>query len=191
MPCSMYVQKRDGSKEGVSFDKVLNRIRKSARGLQVNPDALSQQVLSRIYDGVPTTQLDELTAANAASLGTIHPDWGTLAARIAISNHQKNTDPSFANVVHALSNQKMKSTGDISCMISKEILEVVVKHGEEIDAYIKHDRDYLLDYFGFKTLEKSYLLRDTSMKILERPQHMWMRVALALWSQDLPRAFET
>lgn len=187
----MYVQKRDGSKEGVSFDKVLNRIRKSARGLQVNPDALSQQVLSRIYDGVPTTQLDELTAANAASLGTIHPDWGTLAARIAISNHQKNTDPSFANVVHALSNQKMKSTGDISCMISKEILEVVVKHGEEIDAYIKHDRDYLLDYFGFKTLEKSYLLRDTSMKILERPQHMWMRVALALWSQDLPRAFET
>ena len=191
MPCSMYVQKRDGSKEGVSFDKVLNRIRKSARGLQVNPDALSQQVLSRIYDGVPTTQLDELTAANAASLGTVHPDWGTLAARIAISNHQKNTDSSFANVVHALSNQKMKGTGDISCMISKEILEVVVKHGEEIDAYIKHDRDYLLDYFGFKTLEKSYLLRDTSMKILERPQHMWMRVALALWSENLPRAFET
>ena len=187
----MYVQKRDGSKEGVSFDKVLNRIRKSARGLQVNPDALSQQVLSRIYDGVPTTQLDELTAANAASLGTVHPDWGTLAARIAISNHQKNTDSSFANVVHALSNQKMKGTGDISCMISKEILEVVVKHGEEIDAYIKHDRDYLLDYFGFKTLEKSYLLRDTSMKILERPQHMWMRVALALWSENLPRAFET
>uniref|UniRef100_A0A6C0BJ28 ribonucleoside-diphosphate reductase n=1 Tax=viral metagenome TaxID=1070528 RepID=A0A6C0BJ28_9ZZZZ len=187
----MYVQKRDGSKEGVSFDKVLNRIRKSARGLLVNPDALSQQVLSRIYDGVPTTQLDELTAANAASLGTVHPDWGTLAARIAISNHQKNTDPSFANVVHALSNQKMKGTGDISCMISKEILEVVVKHGEEIDAYIKHDRDYLLDYFGFKTLEKSYLLRDTSMKILERPQHMWMRVALALWSENLPRAFET
>ena len=191
MPYSMYVQKRDGSKEGVSFDKVLNRIRKSARGLQVNPDALSQQVLSRIYDGVPTTQLDELTAANAASLGTIHPDWGTLAARIAISNHQKNTDPSFVNVVHALSNQKMKSTGDTSCMISKEILEAVVKHGEEIDAYIKHDRDYLLDYFGFKTLEKSYLLRDTSMKILERPQHMWMRVALALWSENLPRAFET
>ena len=191
MPCSMYVQKRDGSKEGVSFDKVLNRIRKSARGLLVNPDALSQQVLSRIYDGVPTTQLDELTAANAASLGTVHPDWGTLAARIAISNHQKNTDPSFANVVHALSNQKMKGTGDISCMISKEILEAVVQHGEEIDAYIKHDRDYLLDYFGFKTLEKSYLLRDTSMKILERPQHMWMRVALALWSENLPRAFET
>lgn len=187
----MYVQKRDGSKEGVSFDKVLNRIRKSARGLQVNPDALSQQVLSRIYDGVPTTQLDELTAANAASLGTIHPDWGTLAARIAISNHQKNTDSSFVNVVHALSSQKMKSTGDTSCMISKEILEAVVQHGEEIDAYIKHDRDYLLDYFGFKTLEKSYLLRDTSMKILERPQHMWMRVALALWSENLPRAFET
>ena len=187
----MYVQKRDGSKEGVSFDKVLNRIRKSARGLLVNPDALSQQVLSRIYDGVPTTQLDELPAANAASLGTVHPDWGTLAARIAISNHQTNTDPSFANVVHALSNQKMKGTGDISCMISKEILEAVVQHGEEIDAYIKHDRDYLLDYFGFKTLEKSYLLRDTSMKILERPQHMWMRVALALWSENLPRAFET
>ncbi len=191
MTYSMHVLKRNGIREAVSFDKVLTRVRKAARGLQVNPDALSQQVLSRIYDGVPTTQLDELTAANAASLSTIHPDWATLAARIAVSNHHKNTNPSFCAVMRSLANQTMPKTGETICYISKDLLDVLDKHGEEIDAYIQHDRDYLLDYFGFKTLEKSYLLKDANMVILERPQHMWMRVAVALWGSNLPRVFET
>jgi ribonucleoside-diphosphate reductase alpha chain len=187
----MHVLKRNGNREAVSFDKVLSRVRKAARGLSVNPDALSQQVLTRIYDGVPTTQLDELTAANAASLSTLHPDWAVLASRIAISNHHKNTNASFSHVMHALANQTMPKTGETVCYVSKDVLDVIEKHGEEIDDYIQHDRDYFLDYFGFKTLEKSYLLKDTNMVILERPQHMWMRVAIALWGSNLQRAFET
>jgi ribonucleoside-diphosphate reductase alpha chain len=187
----MHVQKRDGTSEPISFDKVLSRVRKAARGLLVNADALSQQVLTRIYDGVPTTQLDELTAANAASLGTVHPDWNTLAGRIAISNHHKNTDASFTSVIKALANQTMDKTGEKTSYIAPALLALVEEHGATIDAYIQHPRDYLLDYFGFKTLEKSYLLRDTKMRILERPQHMWMRVSLALWAgHESPKALE-
>ena len=194
MPYSMHVQKRDGTLEPISFDKVLSRVRKAARGLTVNADALAQQILSRIYDGVPTTQLDELTAANAASLGTVHPDWSVLAGRIAISNHQKNTEASFSKVISALANQTMAKTGEKTTYISADLAAAVIANATEIDAYIDHQRDYLLDYFGFKTLEKSYLLRDTSMQILERPQHMWMRVSLALWvghPKMLQYAFET
>ena len=192
----MHVQKRDGTLEPISFDKVLSRVRKAARGLLVNADALSQQVLSRIYDGVPTTQLDELTAANAASLGTVHPDWSVLAGRIAISNHQKNTEASFTTVIKALANQTMAKTGEKTSYIAPSLLALVEEHGATIDSYIQHQRDYLLDYFGFKTLEKSYLLRDTNMRILERPQHMWMRVSLALWAghkdpKALDYAFQT
>ena len=190
----MHVQKRDGTLEPISFDKVLSRVRKAARGLTVNADALAQQILSRIYDGVPTTQLDELTAANAASLGTVHPDWSVLAGRIAISNHQKNTEASFSKVISALANQTMAKTGEKTTYISADLAAAVIANATEIDAYIDHQRDYLLDYFGFKTLEKSYLLRDTSMQILERPQHMWMRVSLALWvghPKMLQYAFET
>ena len=191
MSYSMHVVKRNGRREPIAFDKVLSRVRKAARGLRVNADALAQQVLARIYDGVPTTQLDELTAANAASLGTIHPDWSILAARIAISNHQKNTEASFSTVMKRLGAQVIPKTGEKVSSVSDEILAVIETHGAEIDTKIDHTRDDLFDYFGFKTLEKSYLLRDTNMVIQERPQHMWMRVALALWSQDLPRAFET
>jgi ribonucleoside-diphosphate reductase alpha subunit len=191
MTYSMHVLKRNGNREAVSFDKVLSRVRKAARGLSVNPDALAQQVLARIYDGVPTTQLDELTAANAASLSTIHQDWGILASRIAVSNHHKNTTASFSEVMRSLANQVMPKTGEKICYISQDILNVLDKHSAEIDAYIIHERDYLLDYFGFKTLEKSYLLKDAHMVILERPQHMWMRVALALWGTNLERVFET
>jgi ribonucleoside-diphosphate reductase alpha chain len=185
----MRVQKRDGTLEPISFDKVLSRVRKAARGLLVNSDALAQQVLSRIYDGVPTSQLDELTAANAASLGTIHPDWATLASRIAISNHQKKTEPSFSAVIKTLSEQTVPKTGEATSYVAPALVAFVKEHGAVIDSYLNHQRDYLLDYFGFKTLEKSYLLRDTKGQIIERPQHMWMRVALALWV-DHPRALE-
>jgi ribonucleoside-diphosphate reductase alpha chain len=192
MPFSMHVLKRNGTKEAVSFDKVLQRVRKSARGLAVNPDGLAQQVLSQIYDGVKTSELDELTAQLAAGLTTLHPDYGTLAARISISNHHKNTPSSFVEVVKILSHQIMPSTGETSSLIHPDLLSLVETHGERIDAYIQHERDYLFDYFGFKTLEKSYLLRDTSMRVVERPQHMWMRVALALWgTKNLENAFTT
>jgi len=191
MPYSMLVIKRNGNKETVSFDKVLSRVRKASKGLSVNPDALAQQVLSQIFDGVKTSELDELTAQLAASLSTLHPDYGTLAARISISNHHKNTTASFSEVMIRLSSQKMPQTGDTTSFIHPELLAIVKSHGPEIDAKIHYDRDYLFDYFGFKTLERSYLLKDTSMVIQERPQHMWMRVALALWSDDLDRAFET
>ena len=187
---SMRVQKRNGALEPVSFDKVLQRIRNSSRGLTVNPDALAQQVLSRIVDSIKTSELDELAACMAASLCTTHPDWGTLAARIAISNHQKNTEPHFSKVVHILSNQTHVTNEPLS-YLSADLVATVAANADRIDSYIKHDRDYEFDYFGFKTLEKSYLLKDTSMKVVERPQHMWMRVALGIWSNNLEKAFET
>ena len=187
---SMRVQKRNGELENVSFDKVLQRIRAAARSLSVNPDALAQQVLSRIIDKIHTSELDELTAQMAASLFTTHPDWGTLASRVAVSNQHRSTEPLFSNVIKTLSNQRHRNGAPLS-YISAELVDVVATHHAEIDAYIKHERDYLFDYFGFKTLEKSYLLKDTSMKVVERPQHMWMRVALGIWGADLKKAFET
>ena len=189
----MRVVKRNGSSENVSFDKVLQRIRKAARGLSINPDALAQQVLSQIYDGVKTTEIDELTSTLAASLSTNHPDWGTLAAAIAISNHHKQTEESFCAVMKLLGNQTNAKTGDSVSYIHESILRLCNDDttAAAIDAAINHKRDYLFDYFGFKTLEKSYLLKDMNLVIRERPQHLWMRVALALWNDNLPRAFET
>ena len=187
---SMRVEKRNGSLEAVSFDKVLERIRKASKGLAVNPDALSQQVLARIINGIKTSELDELTAQTAASLCTTHPDWGTLASRIAVSNHQKNTEPLFSKVIKTLYNQLHVSGSPIS-YISQDLYDVADTYSDIIDARICHDRDYLFDYFGFKTLEKSYLLRDTAMKVMERPQHMWMRVALGIWNNNLDMAFKT
>jgi ribonucleoside-diphosphate reductase alpha subunit len=187
----MRVIKRSGNTEEVSFDKVLQRIRKAAKGLQINVDVLAQQVLTQIIDGVHTSELDELTAQLAASLCTNHPDWGVLSARIAISNHHKQTSSSFSEVVLVLANQTMPKTGEKTQIVSDELISLVKAHGTKIDERIQYDRDYLFDYFGFKTLERSYLLKDTAMKIRERPQHLWMRVALALWGQNLERAFET
>jgi ribonucleoside-diphosphate reductase alpha subunit len=191
MPYSMRVIKRSGNTEEVSFDKVLQRIRKAAKGLQINVDVLAQQVLTQIIDGVHTSELDELTAQLAASLCTNHPDWGVLSARIAISNHHKQTSSSFSEVVLVLANQTMPKTGEKTQIVSDELVSIVKAHGAKIDERIQYDRDYLFDYFGFKTLERSYLLKDTTMKIMERPQHLWMRVALALWGNNLERAFET
>ena len=187
---SMQVQKRNGGFEAVSFDKVLQRLRTAAKGLVVNPDALAQQVLSRIVNKIHTSELDTLAAASAASLCTTHPDWGTLASRIAVSNHQKNTQADFSAVIRILSNQVHRSGSPLS-YISQSLIDIVEANAVKIDSYVKHDRDYVFDYFGFKTLEKSYLLKDTSGKIIERPQHMWMRVALGLWGSDLDQAFKT
>jgi ribonucleoside-diphosphate reductase alpha chain len=188
----MQVVKRSGERNDVSFDKVLQRVRKSSRGLTVNPDILAQQVLARIVDGIKTSELDELAAQMAASLCTTHPDWGTLASRIAISNHHKNTLGSFSEVVKKLSQQIIPKTGESISYLSEELLTLMSgPEAKRIDEYIKYERDYEFDYFGFKTLEKSYLLKDSYMRVMERPQHMWMRVALCLWAHDLPKAFET
>ena len=187
MAFSMRVVKRSGDEEAVSFNKVLQRIRKASKGLTINPDVLAQQVLSQIYDGVKTSEIDELTGQLAASLSTNHPDWGTLAANIVTSNHQKKTSDKFSEVMLELSRQPKGS------YIHPDLVALCADPGtaERIDREIDYQRDYLFDYFGFKTLEKSYLLRDAKRIIRERPQHVWMRVALALWKTNLDRAFET
>lgn len=190
---SMQVVKRNGKHEDVSFDKVLNRIQLAAQGLEVNPTLIAQRTLLRIYDGVKTSELDELAAQLSISLMTTNLDYGTLAARIAVSNHHRNTSDKFTEVVHELANQTMDKTGEPLSNVSEELVELCETHGDKINAKINYDRDYLFDYFGFKTLEKmQYLLRNTKGKTLERPQHLIMRVSLALWgSVNLDRAFET
>ena len=198
MQRSMRVIKRDGTQEAVSFDKVLRRIKKAARDLDVQPDILAQRVLSQIFDGVKTTDLDELAAQLAASLSTQHPDYAALASQLTVSNHHKNTEYTFAGVMTMLANQKSPHTGDDVRYISEDLEVVASVYADEIEARIKYDRDFSFDYFGFKTLEKSYLLKDAKGKVLERPQHMWMRVALGLWTSgvnttpsQLKQAFET
>lgn len=190
---SMKVVKRNGSLEDVSFDKVLLRIQLAAKGLEVNPTLIAQRTLLRIYDGVKTTELDELAAQLSISLMTTNPDYGILASRIAISNHHRNTSDKFTDVIFELSKQTVEKTGEVISNVSEELVELCKTHGDVINAKIDYQRDYELDYFGFKTLEKlQYLLRDTKGKTLERPQHLMMRVSLALWgSVDLERAFET
>ncbi len=178
----MNVQKRSGELEEVSFDKVLNRLKKLCfKDLTgVNVVEVAQKICSRIYDGVATSELDELAAALCSSLAVQHLDYGTLAARLAISNHHKRTSPSFADVVDELYRHTDEENNH-SPLVNREFHDVVMANREVIQWHIDYDRDYLLDYFGFKTLEKSYLLRDAKTNtIIERPQHMWMRVAVAI-----------
>ena len=190
---SMQVIKRNGSKEDVSFDKVLNRIRIVAEGLEVNPTLIAQRTLLRIYDGVKTSELDELAAQLSISLMTTNLDYGILASRMAISNHHRNTSDKFTDVVKSLVNQTIEKTGEKTSNVSQELVDICEKYGDQIDTKIDYTRDYNFDYFGFKTLEKlQYLLRDIKGKTVERPQHLFMRVALALWgSVNIDRAFET
>ena len=179
---SMRVVKRDGSLEDVSFDKVLLRIRKCAEGLDVIPDLIAKKTLQSLIDGIKTSALDELAAQLSISLVTTHPDYGILASRIIISNHQKNTEPSFTKTMKALANQTHPKTGAHISYLSASYMAAVEEFQVELDAAIQHERDFLLDYFGFKTLERQkYLLRSTNGVSLERPQHMWMRVAVGLW----------
>ena len=186
----MQVVKRNGEKEDVSFDKVTARIRAAADGLSVNSTMISQKVLGSIIDGIKTSDLDELTCTTAVSYITEHPDYGTLASRIAVSNHHKNTPDSFSEVVRLLSAVK-NSKGELQPAVSDKLVRLIEEHGTKIESHLDYNRDYLFDYFGFKTLEKSYLLRDEKRKVLERPQHMWMRTALELWPKNLEQAFET
>ena len=198
MQRSMFIVKRDGTKQPVSFDKVLKRIQKASIDLNVNVDVMAQDIISQICDGISSSQLDELAAQLAASLSTLHPDYSTLASRLTIGNHHKNTPLSFAELVNTLRNQSSVHTGKPVNYVSENLAHVAKEYSELIEDHIQYQRDYDFDYFGFKTLEKSYLLKDTTGKILERPQHMWMRVALGIWTtgstttkEQLDQAFET
>jgi len=175
----IYVIKRDGRKEEVHFEKVQHRIKLKSHGLIVNSNLVAQRVCSRIYDGVLTSELDELTGQICTSMMTEHPDYGILATRIVISNNHKNTPDKFSDSIRIL--------GDL---ISKNLLELVEKYGDLIDAEIDNERDYLLDYFGFKTLQKGYLLKKDD-NIVERPQYLFMRVSLGLHGEDLTNAFKS
>lgn len=177
----MNVTKRNGNLEEIVFDKILTRIKKLGQEVgihSINYQQLVMKVIDQLYDGIPTTKIDELAAQQCASLSTMHPDYGTLSGRIIVSNHQKNTDPLFSNVMTELF-QFRDIHGAHNPLISTELFEFVQKHSAEIDAMIVHDRDYLVDYFGFKTLEKAYLFKNKN-KIVERPQHMWMRVSIGI-----------
>ena len=190
---SMKVVKRNGDQEDVSFDKVLHRIQIAAEGLNVDAALIAQRTVLRIHDGIKTTELDELAAQLAMSLVTTNLDYGTLAARIAITNHHRNTDLKFTDVVAKLYNQTNKKTGETVHIVSEKLVQLCEKYGDRINEKLVDDRNFLYDYFGFKTLEKQhYLLRDTHGNTFERPQHLFMRVALALWGAiDIDQAFET
>ena len=190
MEQNMQVVKRDGRKEDVAFEKVQERITKAAAGLTVNPTKVAQGVLARIVDGITTTELDNITASLAYSWSTIHPDYADLASQVAISNHQKNTPATMLAVVELL-DAVCDKKGDPASLLDPAFVTLVKTNADLIESRICYERDFMLDYFGLKTLERAYLLRDTNRRVVERPQHLWMRVALGLWSTDLKRAFET
>jgi len=186
----MQVVKRDGRKEDVAFEKVQERIQKASAGLSVNVTKVAQGVLTRIVDGITTTELDTITANLAYSWSTIHPDYADLAAQIAISNHQKNTPATLLDVVNQL-DRVVDKVGLNASLLDDVYVRTVRENSDLIESKIDYKRDFLFDFFGFKTLEKAYLLREAGKTVLERPQHLWMRVALGLWPHDLEKAFET
>lgn len=188
----MRVTKRNGELEEIAFDKILTRIKKlgTEAKIQINYSALTMKVIDQIYDTIPTSKIDELAAEQCASLCTHHPDYNTLASRIIISNHHKNTESSFYNVVKKLHEFAQDSKG-ISPLISTDLWDIVNSPlGEILEAMIDYDRDYLIDYFGFKTLERAYLFR-TNSTILERPQHMWLRVSIGIHGSNMKLVKET
>jgi ribonucleoside-diphosphate reductase alpha subunit len=183
----MYVIKRDGSREPVSFDKVLERCRKAATALSVNYTRLAQLVLAEIHDGVRTTDLDELAARLSISYMTTHPDWATLAAQIIISNCQRSAPRSFSEAMDILAATK-DTRGHPAPALAADVIEFIRANAAALDAMVQPAHDFLLDYFGFKTLEKAYLLKSGGRPV-ETPQYMWLRVAVGLWgsSHDLAR----
>ena len=185
----MRVIKRNGDFEDVSFDKVLNRLQVLSSDLKVNVYEIAQKVCTRIFNGVKTTELDELAAQMCSSMLVEHPEYGKLASRIIVSNHHKNTSPSFSETIQMMFDNK-DIDGEKNSLISDELYEIVMKNKEKLNSYIDYNRDYDFDYFGFKTLERSYLLKING-KVVERPQHMWMRVALGIHGPDFKDALQT
>lgn len=181
----IYVIKRDGSRVPVSFDQILQRIRSLSDGLDhVNPDLVSQKVCNQLQDGMSTAKLDEFAAETCAMMqARYHPNYGKLAARIVINNHQKNTPSTLLDCVETLYHGSVQ-------LITDEYHDLVCKHNGDYEKIIEYSRDFMFDYFGFKTLEKGYLLRSDGV-IVERPQHMWMRIAIQLHGNDFEHVKET
>ena len=189
----MFVIKRNGKKEAVHFDKITARIHKLIYGLSISEKdviEIAKKVIQGIYDNVTTTELDNLAAETAAAQTTIHPDFSVLAARIAVSNLHKNTLKSFSKTAQLLYEYTDPITQTHAPLISEEIYKIIRKNADELDSSLIYDRDYNFDYFGFKTLERSYLIR-TNGKVTERPQHLFMRVALGIHKEDIQAAIET
>ena len=189
----MQVIKRSGKREDVSFDKITARVKKLCYGLHpeyIDSIEIAKKVIQGLYDGVTTTELDNLAAETAATMATIHPDYALLAARIAVSNLHKNTDKSFSKTMKALYKYIDPKTGENAGLISDETHQIIQDNKDRIDSAIIYDRDFTFDYFGFKTLERSYLLRMDG-KVVERPQHTLMRAALGIHGADIDSAIET
>jgi ribonucleoside-diphosphate reductase alpha chain len=187
----MLVVKRDGRKESVKFDKITARIEKLCYGFQlVDPIDVAKKVIEGLFDGVTTSELDNLAAETAASLTTKHPDYALLASRIAVSNLHKNTIKSFSETMRLLYNYVDGKTGKNASLIADDVWEVIQSNAELLDSTIIYDRDFGFDYFGFKTLEKSYLLK-VDGKIVERPQHLFMRVSVGIHKEDVESAIKT
>ena len=188
----MYVLKRDGRKELIMFDKITARVRKLCYGLNglVDPLKVAMRVIEGLYDGVTTSELDNLAAEIAATMTTTHPDYAKLAARISVSNLHKNTKKSFSETMEDLYVYVNPRTGKKAPLLSDEVHKVISENAERLDSTIIYNRDFGYDYFGFKTLERSYLLK-LNGKIVERPQHMLMRVSVGIHLDDLEAAIET
>ena len=187
----MRVTKRDGKLEDISFDKILSRVKKLGQeaNIHINYSALVMKVIDQLYDTISTTKIDELTAEQCASLSTQHPDYGVLAGRIVVSNHQKNTSQSFQEVVATLYNFK-DVKGTASPLVSDELHTISKDYEQFIELMFDYNRDYLVDYFGFKTLERAYLFK-VGDRVIERPQHMWMRVAIGIHGNNMQAVKET
>lgn len=188
----MYVVKRDGHKEPVMFDKITDRIKKLCYGLNDRVDAVkvAMRVIEGLYDGVTTSELDNLAAETAASMTISHPDYAQLAARIAVSNLHKNTNKSFSETMNEMYHYVNPRTNQEAPLLSEEVHKVIQENAELLNSHIIYNRDFNYDYFGFKTLERSYLLKING-KIVERPQHMLMRVAVGIHLNDLESVIET
>ncbi|MBC9914088.1 ribonucleoside-diphosphate reductase subunit alpha [Chitinophaga varians] len=189
----MFVIKRDGRKEAVKFDKITARIEKLCYGFNteyVDAIDVAKKVIQGLYDGVTTSELDNLAAETAASLTTKHPDYALLASRIAVSNLHKNTEKSFSKTMRKLYNYIDPKTGKNAALLSDEVWDIIEKNADTLDSNIIYDRDFAFDYFGFKTLERSYLLK-TDGKVVERPQHMFMRVSVGIHKEDIESAIKT
>jgi ribonucleoside-diphosphate reductase alpha chain len=187
----MFVAKRDGRKESVKFDKITARIEKLCYGFKlVDPIDVAKKVIEGLFDGVTTSELDNLAAETAASLTTKHPDYALLASRIAVSNLHKNTTKSFSETMKRMYEYVDKKTGKNAALLADDVYQIIRDNAELLDSSIIYDRDFGFDYFGFKTLEKSYLLKIDG-KIAERPQHLFMRVSIGIHKEDVESAIKT
>ena len=187
----MYVTKRDGNREIVSFDKILKRIKTIGMevGIKINYTTLVMKVIDQLYNGISTTKIDELSAEQCASMASIHPDYNILAGRIIVSNHHKNTSNTFSDVMSQLYEYYDKH-GKHSPLISRELYFLINNNNEKYDKLCDYSRDYLIDYFGFKTLERAYLMKINKITV-ERPQHMWLRVAIGIHGDSYEKVKET